>query len=90
VSPLLSATEIHTDQDQLTPLSKVLVIFSLGGKKEGPGASVQVTKNIVSNFAEYYPDVLGFAVLMQIPWYMRAFLSVILPFVDPHTRAKIR
>ena len=39
---------------------------------------------------EHYPERLGRALIIRIPFLVSAFLKMIMPFVDPVTRDKIR
>lgn len=38
----------------------------------------------------HYPERLGLAIIINIPFLVNAFFKLILPFVDPITRAKIK
>jgi hypothetical protein len=67
-----------------------MVLFYFGGKRQGAPATVQITKELISTFAEYYPECLGRSILMSIPWWMKAFLHIVWPFVDSHTKSKVR
>lgn len=38
---------------------------------------------------EYYPELLSRAIVTDMPWYVRAFVNIVWPFVDPQTKSKV-
>ena len=38
----------------------------------------------------HYPERLGLALILNVPWLLNAFYKLITPFIDPVTRAKMR
>lgn len=52
--------------------------------------AVSLVRDLIYQFSEYYPEVLGRAIIMDMPWWARAFVNVIWPFVDPKTKAKVK
>lgn len=38
----------------------------------------------------HYPERLGLALILNVPWILNAFFKLISPFIDPVTRAKMR
>jgi hypothetical protein len=38
----------------------------------------------------HYPERLGLAVIMNVPFILKAFFTIISPFIDPLTRTKMR
>ncbi|ODV93292.1 hypothetical protein PACTADRAFT_46955 [Pachysolen tannophilus NRRL Y-2460] len=51
--------------------------------------SVSVGKQILHILQYHYPERLGRALFVNIPWYARIFLDICYPFVDPYTKQKI-
>lgn len=43
--------------------------------------------NIIQN---HYPERLGRALIINVPFIINAFFKIIMPFVDPVTRAKVK
>ncbi|KAF3162035.1 hypothetical protein TWF788_002146 [Orbilia oligospora] len=56
------------------------------GQNATPGQGKQVM-NILQN---HYPERLGRALVVNIPWWAKAFLNLIWPFIDPITRPKLK
>ncbi|KAK6521135.1 hypothetical protein TWF506_001366 [Arthrobotrys conoides] len=56
------------------------------GQNATPGQGKQVM-NILQN---HYPERLGRALVVNIPWWAKAFLNIIWPFIDPITRPKLK
>lgn len=38
----------------------------------------------------HYPERLGLALILNVPWLLNAFYKLITPFIDPVTRTKMR
>lgn len=51
--------------------------------------SVGVGKQVLHILQYHYPERLGRALFINIPWYAWAFLKICYPFVDPYTKQKI-
>jgi hypothetical protein len=49
-----------------------------------------MAKQFISVLQDFYPERLGTAVLLSIPWIVRKFLDFAFTFVDPVTKAKVR
>lgn len=74
-------------QDALTLLIdfKASPIGTQGGKIPPIGVGRQVLHILQT----HYPERLGRALLVNVPWLGRTFLNLIHPFIDPLTREKI-
>lgn len=70
--------------------SNVLLIFNFQGKRKGPPTSPSAARDTIHILGEYYPELLGCAIMQDMPWYIRAFVAVFWPFVDPHTKSKVK
>lgn len=51
--------------------------------------AVGVGKQVLHILQYHYPERLGRALFINIPWYAWAFLKICYPFVDPYTKQKI-
>lgn len=47
-------------------------------------------RDIVVPFGDHYPETLGIAIVQDLPWYVRLFVTIIWPFVDNRTRRTVR
>lgn len=70
--------------------SQVTVIFAFGGNKQGPPTTMALARETLNILSEHYPEVLGTAVLYDMPWVVRGFVSCVWPFIDADTREKVR
>ncbi|TXT10904.1 hypothetical protein VHUM_01655 [Vanrija humicola] len=82
---------VERSMDLMTDgVTSVSVVFNFGGKRQGPPASVSMAHKTLHIMSEYYPETLGLAILQDMPWVVRAFVNLMWPFVDSHTKSKIK
>ncbi|KAJ9127736.1 hypothetical protein QFC24_000019 [Naganishia onofrii] len=67
----------------------LLLIIDFAGKKSAP-TSPGMARQFITILQDFYPERLGCAVLLSIPWIVRKFLDIAFTFVDPVTKAKVR
>ncbi|KAJ9096223.1 hypothetical protein QFC20_006467 [Naganishia adeliensis] len=70
-------------------VNNLVLIIDFAGKKSAP-TSPGMAKQFISVLQDFYPERLGTAVLLSIPWIVRKFLDFAFTFVDPVTKAKVR
>ncbi|KAJ9108711.1 hypothetical protein QFC21_000031 [Naganishia friedmannii] len=70
-------------------VNNLLLIIDFAGKKSAP-TSPAMARNFISILQDFYPERLGCAVLLSIPWIVRKFLDIAFTFVDPVTKGKVR
>ena len=80
---------LGTSADADSSLSNLVLIIDFAGKKSAP-TSPGMAKQFISVLQDFYPERLGTAVLLSIPWIVRKFLDFAFTFVDPITKAKVR
>lgn len=90
----LSVSASASPQPILLPLltpsrSNLVLIIDFAGKKSAP-TSPGMAKQFITVLQDFYPERLGTAVLLSIPWIVRKFLDFAFTFVDPITKAKVR
>ncbi|KAK6351137.1 hypothetical protein TWF718_004308 [Orbilia javanica] len=56
----------------------------------GQNATPSQGKQVMNILQNHYPERLGRALVVNIPWWAKAFLNVIWPFIDPITRPKLK
>lgn len=49
-----------------------------------------MTLQMLHILQSHYPERLGLALIINVPFLVNAFFKVIMPFVDPVTRAKVK
>jgi len=49
-----------------------------------------MARAFLNTFQDHYPERMGVALLVNIPFFISIFLKIVRPFVDPATREKIK
>lgn len=52
--------------------------------------SLGVARQVLNILQDHYPERLGHAIVINIPFLINAFFKVITPFIDPVTREKLK
>ncbi|EFI27874.1 CRAL/TRIO domain-containing protein [Coprinopsis cinerea okayama7 len=52
--------------------------------------SISEATSLIHIMQEHYPERLGLCSIINIPFFINAFLKLVLPFLDPRTRGKLR
>ena len=52
--------------------------------------SLGTARTVLSILQNHYPERLGLAIIINIPFLVNAFFKLITPFIDPITRAKMK
>ncbi|CAE7023452.1 hypothetical protein CFE70_003296 [Pyrenophora teres f. teres 0-1] len=66
----------------------LLIDFRNAGASGTPGLGV--AKSVLDILQNHYPERLGRALLTHLPWYVKTFLKLVNPFIDPITKSKIK
>ena len=64
----------------------LLINFADRGKQP----SISTSRTILSVLQDHYPERLGLAVFINVPFIVTTTLKIIMPFVDPITREKVK
>jgi len=65
----------------------VALLINFGDKGKSP--PMWIARNMLGILQNHYPERLGKAFVINIPWYVDMFLKMIWPFVDPVTKTKV-
>ncbi|KZT52219.1 CRAL/TRIO domain-containing protein, partial [Calocera cornea HHB12733] len=65
----------------------VALLINFGDKGKSP--PMWIARNMLHILQNHYPERLGKAFVINIPWYIDMFLKMIWPFVDPITKTKV-
>ncbi|KAF2666968.1 CRAL/TRIO domain-containing protein [Microthyrium microscopicum] len=77
--------------DLMVPGQETLALLvNFMDTRKGQGASVAQARTVMSVLQNHYPERLGRALITDLPWYISAFFKMISPFIDPHTRTKLK
>lgn len=77
---------------KLMPLGidNVAIIADYNQSKAGSTPSVNTGRKTLALLQNNYPERLGRAIAMNLPWFVSTFFKLIGPFMDPVTKDKIR
>ncbi|KAH8100892.1 CRAL TRIO domain-containing protein [Cristinia sonorae] len=64
------------------------LMINFGDRGKSP--SMNTSRTVLDILQSHYPERLGRALIINIPFIVNMFLKIIMPFVDPITREKIR
>ncbi|KAG2070786.1 CRAL TRIO domain-containing protein [Suillus decipiens] len=51
--------------------------------------SISTARTVLNILQTHYPERLGLALIAHLPWLLRAFFKIMMPFIDPITRLKM-
>ncbi|KAI5781433.1 CRAL/TRIO domain-containing protein [Geopyxis carbonaria] len=66
----------------------LLVDFKSSSSSSNP--SVGTGRQVLNILQNHYPERLGRALIVNIPWFVWGFFKIINPFIDPLTREKLK
>jgi hypothetical protein len=72
----------------LTSTRSVVLLINFADRGKSP--TIATSKTILSFLQDHYPERLGFAIFINVPFIVTTTLKIIMPFVDPITREKIK
>ncbi|KAF8206348.1 CRAL/TRIO domain-containing protein [Mycena galopus ATCC 62051] len=64
------------------------LLINYADKAKNP--SFGTARAVLSILQDHYPERLGLALILNVPWLLNAFFKFITPFVDPITRNKMK
>ncbi|KAJ7285060.1 CRAL-TRIO domain-containing protein, partial [Mycena rebaudengoi] len=64
------------------------LLINYADKAKNP--SFSVSRSVLSILQDHYPERLGLALILNVPFLLNAFFKLITPFVDPITRNKMK
>lgn len=60
------------------------------GQKAAKSPSFSLSRQVLNILQSHYPERLGRALIINVPWMLNAFYKLITPLIDPVTRDKMR
>ncbi|KDR76225.1 hypothetical protein GALMADRAFT_247498 [Galerina marginata CBS 339.88] len=64
------------------------LLINFADKAKNP--SVSTALSVLSILQNHYPERLGLALVINVPFLVNAFFKIVMPFVDPITRNKVK
>ncbi|KAJ7274324.1 CRAL/TRIO domain-containing protein [Mycena haematopus] len=64
------------------------LLINYADKAKNP--SFSTARAVLSILQDHYPERLGLALILNVPWLLNAFFKFITPFIDPVTRNKMK
>ncbi|KIJ95784.1 hypothetical protein K443DRAFT_682763 [Laccaria amethystina LaAM-08-1] len=64
------------------------LLINFADKAKNP--SMSTARTVLNILQEHYPERLGLALIINVPFFVKAFFKLIMPFVDPVTREKVK
>ncbi|KAG6842317.1 hypothetical protein C0991_010605 [Blastosporella zonata] len=75
--------------DLMNPGAETLaLLINYGDKAKNP--SLGVARTVLSILQDHYPERLGAALILNVPWMLNVFYKLINPFIDPVSREKMK
>ncbi|RDB26323.1 CRAL-TRIO domain-containing protein C23B6.04c [Hypsizygus marmoreus] len=76
--------------DLMAPGVETVDLLINYGDKSKSGPSFSVARTVLSILQEHYPERLGAALILNVPFLLNAFYKLINPFIDPVSREKMK
>ncbi|TFK40424.1 CRAL/TRIO domain-containing protein [Crucibulum laeve] len=64
------------------------ILINFADKAKNP--SLSTARTVLNILQDHYPERLGNAIVINVPFLVNAFFKIIMPFVDPVTREKVK
>jgi hypothetical protein len=77
-----------THKQPLTSTRTIVLLINFADRGKHP--SIATSHTILSFLQNHYPERLGLAIFINVPFIVTTTLKIIMPFVDPITREKIK
>ncbi|KAI3323294.1 CRAL/TRIO domain-containing protein [Xylariaceae sp. AK1471] len=68
----------------------LLIDFKTGAKRTNTAPGIGQGREVLNILQTHYPERLGRALIINVPWVVWGFFKLITPFIDPLTKEKIK
>ncbi|AEO56552.1 hypothetical protein MYCTH_2301639 [Thermothelomyces thermophilus ATCC 42464] len=68
----------------------LLINFKQGKSRSNTAPSLSLAREVLHILQHHYPERLGRALIINMPWIVTGFFKLITPFIDPNTREKLK
>ncbi|KAL2163004.1 hypothetical protein VTH06DRAFT_6840 [Thermothelomyces fergusii] len=68
----------------------LLINFKQSKSRANTSPSLAMAREVLHILQHHYPERLGRALIINMPWVVTGFFKLITPFIDPNTREKLK
>jgi hypothetical protein len=68
----------------------LLINFKSSKSRSNTAPGIGLAREVLHILQHHYPERLGKALIINMPWIVTGFFKLITPFIDPHTREKLK
>lgn len=68
----------------------LLINFKQSKARSNTAPSLGLAREVLHILQHHYPERLGRALIINMPWFVHGFFKLITPFIDPLTREKLK
>ena len=68
----------------------LLINFKQSKSRSNTAPGIGLAREVLHILQHHYPERLGKALIINMPWIVTGFFKLITPFIDPHTREKLK
>lgn len=68
----------------------LLINFKTSKTRSNTSPGISLAREVLDILQNHYPERLGKALIINMPWIVTGFFKLITPFIDPHTREKLK
>jgi hypothetical protein len=68
----------------------LLINFKASKSRSNTSPGISLAREVLHILQHHYPERLGKALIINMPWIVTGFFKLITPFIDPNTREKLK
>ncbi|KAK0751937.1 CRAL-TRIO domain-containing protein [Schizothecium vesticola] len=68
----------------------LMIDFKPSKTRSNTSPGIAQAREVLDILQNHYPERLGRALIINTPWFVNGFFKLITPFIDPHTREKLK
>ncbi|KAK1783537.1 CRAL-TRIO domain-containing protein [Copromyces sp. CBS 386.78] len=68
----------------------LLINFKSSKSRSNTAPGIGLAREVLNILQNHYPERLGRALIINVPWIVNGFFKIITPFIDPLTREKLK
>ncbi|KAF3077432.1 hypothetical protein CFAM422_000327, partial [Trichoderma lentiforme] len=68
----------------------LMINFKPSKQRQNTSVPVSTAREVLHILQNHYPERLGKALIINVPWLVQGFFKIITPFIDPVTREKLK